>query len=417
MKQALFGLLLVGLIPAGYARAQPAVYPGDYSGWSLPAGAQVGPPFFGPVYPPPEPPPPPRVEPTAYRVWARADYLLWFVSGGGPRTALVTTDINPGTVLAGSLISPTSVPLFGNYGFDYRSFSGTRLTLGGWLDAQDTAGLEWTSFLLERRSPGFSASSSANGNPALYVPAFNVSLGREDALLVADPKKLFAGNVAVASPLRLWGTEFNGVYHLVQNNTWDIQLLGGFRYIDLGDSFLLENTTVNLTTEAVTSLADHFQARNQFYGGQLGIRASAVWGRFTTGLTFQTALGNNHEMVAISGSTTSTVAPTFFPGGFFAQPSNSGRRTEDAFAVVPQVGCTFGYRLTQNLTALAGYDFLYWSDVVRAGNEVDRSLNLSQNPILGGTGGALVGPARPSPQFSHSGFIAHGLTLGLLWQY
>ena len=66
---------------------------------------------------------------TPYRVWIRSDYLLWFVSGGGPRFPLVTTDTKPGTTLAGSLASPTSAPLVGSSGFDYRSFSGLRLAL------------------------------------------------------------------------------------------------------------------------------------------------------------------------------------------------------------------------------------------------------------------------------------------------
>ncbi len=255
------------------------------------------------------------------------------------------------------------------------------------------------------------------GNQPLYVPAYNVSLGRADSLLIANPAKGIVGNVAISSPLRLWGTDLNGVYHVTQSEHWDVVLLGGFRYLDLGDSFLLQNTTSDLTTGTVTSLADQFQARNQFYGGNLGIRINSTWGQFLTGLTLQTALGATHEMLHVAGATVTNVAPNVFPGGFFAQPTNIGRQTHDAFAVVPQLGVVFGYHLTPRLTALVGYDFLYWSDVVRAGNQVNGNLNLTQNPILGTTGGTLVGAAQPSPQFHHSAFIANGVSLGLLWQY
>ena len=55
--------------------------------------------------------------------------------------------------------------------------------------------------------------------------------------------------------------------------------------------------------------------------------------------------------------------------------------------MVPQVSGLLGYRLTSNLSALVGYDFLNWNDVVRAGNQIDRTPNLSQNPTLGATGG------------------------------
>jgi hypothetical protein len=410
--------MLAGLVPAGYVQAQPAIYPGDYSSWNVPPGAPPPPPIFSQPYPPPPAPPePPLPEMTAYRTWARADYLLWFVSGSGPRFPLVTTDTKPGTALAGSLASPTAIPLFGDSGFHYGAFSGMRLLAGVWLDSADTLGVEVGGFLLERRSPTFSAASNAVGRPALYVPAFNVTLGHEDSLLIADPVKGFTGSVALSSPLRFWGTDLNGVYHVSQSENWDVVLIGGFRYLDLGDSFLLQNTTADLATGTVTSLADQFRARNQFYGGNLGVRINSTWGRFFGGLTLQTALGATHEMVTISGATISTAAPTFFAGGFFAQPSNIGHQTQSAFAVVPQAGLALGYHVTTRLTALVGYDFIYWSDVVRAGNQVDRNINLTQNPVLGTTSGALVGAARPAPEFNHSGFIAHGISLGLMWQY
>lgn len=421
MKRAMLGLLLVGLLPAEYAHAQPPVYAGDYANWNVPPGAPPPPPLFSQVYPPPPPPPPPEPEPrpdmTAYRMWARMDYLLWFVNSGGPHTPLVTTDANPASGLAGSLASPTVVPLFGSNGFDYHGFSGLRLTVGTWLDSSDTFGAEVNGFVLEQRAPGFTAASTTAGSPPLYVPAYNVTLGRGDALLIADPAKGFVGNVSLSSPLRLWGTELNGVYHVTQSDRWDVVLLGGFRYLDLADEFLLQNTTSDVATGVTTSLADQFRARNQFYGANLGIRVSSTWGKLLTAFTFETAMGATQEMVNISGATLSSVAPTYFPGGFFAEPSNIGRQTHSVFSVVPQVGALFGYRITPQLTALVGYDFLYWSDVVRAGSQVDRSLNLTQNPVLGTTGGVLVGAARPAPEFNHSGFFANGVNLGLQWQY
>ncbi len=412
MRLRLFGLLLIALVPAGYVQGQ------DYGGWGGPAGQPFSPPIgasaeFG------DPDPPARTQPEdgpgEERVWFKSEYLLWFVRNDGPHMTLVTTDSNPGTAVAGSFASPTVVPLFGSNGFDYGALSGGRFTVGGWLDAGQRFGLEASGFLLEKRSDSYAAASNMSGQPPLYVPAFNVLLQREDSLVVADPVLKLAGNVTATSSIRLWGTELNGLYRVVKSENWQIDLQGGFRYLNLGESFALQNTTTDLTTGTYTSLADLFQTGNQFYGAQFGVRVHSVWGRFLADISFQTALGATRQSVTVTGS---SLTPTgLSAGGFFAEPSNIGRQVHDAFTAVPQLSGMLGYRITSNLSALVGYDLLDWTDVVRAGNQVDRNLNLSQNAALGTTGGTLVGPARPAPLFSRSDFTAGGVTFALLWQY
>ena len=67
----------------------------------------------------------------------------------------------------------------------------------------------------------------------------------------------------------------------------------------------------------------------------------------------------------------------------------------------------------------AGYSALYWNQVVRPGNQMDRGINLSQNqnPSFNTAGGGLVGPALPAPQFNRSDFWAQGGTFGVEFQY
>jgi hypothetical protein len=61
---------------------------------------------------------------------------------------------------------------------------------------------------------------------------------------------------------------------------------------------------------------------------------------------------------------------------------------------------------------------MYWNDVVRPGNQVDRSVNLTQNVVLDPNGvGTQVGPAQPAPLFDRSAFWAQGLTFGLEVQF
>jgi hypothetical protein len=67
--------------------------------------------------------------------------------------------------------------------------------------------------------------------------------------------------------------------------------------------------------------------------------------------------------------------------------------------------------ITQHCRAFVGYDFLYWNQVVRPGNQVDRNINLSQSAVFGS--GTLSGPATPAPLFGRSDFWAQGITFGL----
>jgi hypothetical protein len=73
-----------------------------------------------------------------------------------------------------------------------------------------------------------------------------------------------------------------------------------------------------------------------------------------------------------------------------------------------------GGNLTPRLRAWAGYTFLYWSEVARAGDQV----NLNVNPALLQPGtGPVSGPFEPSFSFRDSGFWAHGLNLGLEYRF
>jgi hypothetical protein len=59
-----------------------------------------------------------------------------------------------------------------------------------------------------------------------------------------------------------------------------------------------------------------------------------------------------------------------------------------------------------------GYDLLYWSDVARAPDQIDRRINPSQIPP-----GALLGVSRPEHTLRTTDFWAQGLTLGVVYQF
>lgn len=362
------------------------------------------------------------------RIWGSGEYLLWWIKSGSTPPLVSLGD--PSDPFPGSLGQPgTQVIYGGNGALDYGTFSGLRATLGGWLDADGVLGVEGNGFLLERRPIRFVAGSDSSGNPPIFLPIFRPDLGREGGFTISSPVILnpspqfgfFTGTVTVASSSQLWGAGADVVGNLFRTPAWSLDLLGGFRYLDLLEGLTILGTGLGDFPSGVeNSFIDQFNTCNQYYGGEFGGRLGYRSGRLSLDAVAKVALGINHEVVNINGSFTQVGAALgsaqgTFPGGVFTQTSNNGRRVHDPFAVVPQVQVKAGYAILPRLTATVGYDFLYWSQVVRPGNQIDHSVNLTQSLTQGG--GSLVGPSNPAPLFNHTDFFAHGISFGLELKY
>ena len=290
--------------------------------------------------------------------------------------------------------------LFGGSDLNHDEFSGGRFTAGYWLNECQTIGIEGSYFFLGSRSNNFTAGSSgAPGSPVLARPFFDVSSGLPNSELIAFPG-LSAGSVSVQSPTRLQGGEANLLYNLCCScpNACDccqpalgyrVDLISGVCYLDLREGLgITENIQVlpglarsSLVIVSVPSTSSN--TRNQFYGGQLGARAEVWRGGLFVDVTGKVALGDTHQTVDINGSTTITPpgGPAIvLPGGLLALPTNIGHYSRDQFSVVPQVGVNVGYQVTNNLRVLVGYTLLYWSDVVRPGDQIDLGVNSTAHP-------------------------------------
>jgi hypothetical protein len=83
--------------------------------------------------------------------------------------------------------------------------------------------------------------------------------------------------------------------------------------------------------------------------------------------------------------------------------------------VIPELGMNVGYQLSSNVRIVAGYSLLYWSNVVRPGDQVDLTVNTTQVQRSTGSTATLTGPPRPAynAAFRETGLWAHGGSLGL----
>ena len=358
----------------------------------------------------------PPVVPEVFSFWARAEYLAYWVKNAPLPISLVTGDPN----------NPTQELL--NSDQNYGMASGFRISLGVWLDPDNNLALDTNFFSLQRRSRTFSASSDDTGNPTLAFPYINQTPGTTMNMIFITSPGLMTGNVSVTSTMQLWGAEMNGAialwqYRDVGNAYPSFELTGlvGLRYVDLLENLNISSmsTVLNMNPVAMLSLSDSFNTRNQFYGGQIGSRINWRSDLFALDVTGKLAIGATHQSVDIQGTSTQTGPPGVltgtFPGGLFAQQSNIGRVSTNQSSVIPAVEMKLSMFLTSNLRAFVGYDFMYWTQVLRPGNQIDRNINLTQSTVFGN--GALLGAANPAPLFSRSDFWAQGITLGFEFRY
>jgi hypothetical protein len=354
------------------------------------------------------------------RVWASGEFLLWWIKNGSTPPLVTASPASSGGILG----MPGTEVIFGG-ALEHEEFLGGRFTLGFWLDSCQTIGAETEFFFLGSRSTNFTNGGAGTpGSSFIARPFFDILRGTENAEAVNAPG-VVAGSVNVNSRSNLWGIEENGIFNLCCCCCYRVDFLAGFRYLQLDETIdIRENLNVLPTVPGIGGtnimLADDFNTRNEFYGGQIGARAEYRSGNLFANVVGKIAFGETHEIIDIHGATVFT--PPGGPsvarvGGLLALPTNSGRFTHDEFAVVPEVGVNVGYQVTDHVRAYVGYTFLYWSEVARPGDQIDTTINASQLPTSTGAPSTLVGPARPAFVLHQTDFWAQGINFGLEFRY
>jgi Putative beta barrel porin-7 (BBP7) len=359
-------------------------------------------------------------------IWGSVDYLLWWVKESPVGAPLITTNKNSEAI--GAIGEAGTVVLAGGaqHALDYGVFSGFRATVGSWIDSQKTCGVEFSYFMLGTNTTNFSAASAGGTAPIVSIPFFATVAFPPLNLNPAGETALNAGGdpntVTLSSSSRLWGTEASGVFRLSDGPNGCLILLAGVRYLQLNEGLALNDTIADPTTGGIVSVTDSFATNNEFWGGQLGLRAEFCYNRLTVQTTLKCAVGVNYAAVDINGDSVVTKGAAGFttgtyPGGVFAQASNIGRHATTAFSAVPEAQCQVAYDLSKHLRAVFGYSFLDVTDVVRPGQQIDRNINPTQNVLFGGTGGVLQGAAAPLGTINWSNYWAQGLNFGFQFRF
>jgi Putative beta barrel porin-7 (BBP7) len=394
MIQRVFVMLLVGSLTVSSTRAQEPL--------------------------PSEPTVVSKVQAPPMRLYGQLEYVLWWLREGRVPPLLTTSS----PTSAGRLGEPDTRVLYGDDRLETRHgdrFNGARFTVGWWLnDGQDLA-IEADGFFLERDSTYFKAVSA--GEMLLARPYFDAQTGASLSKIIAGPDpapgRVFSdlarsGGFVGYSRVELFGQQLNLILPLWQDATCRVDLLGGARFLQMRDRLDLTAAGHEGSNQVDEfGLTDHFRVDDRFYGGQLGLRGEAKLGSWFVNLRGTAALGGTEQVVRAFGETIfqTPLLRTVQPYGLAVLPSNTGHFTRTDLDAVFEVGANVGYQFGPHFRVFAGYTFLYWNNPIRAGDQVDLSVNASQ--LRGGQGG----PARPSIPFHEDPFWAQGLNAGLEFRW
>ena len=339
--------------------------------------------------------------------------VLWWTEGFGTPVLATTSPEDTPQTDAGVLGQPDTGVLFGGSDLNDHLHSGGRIRLTKYVGPCYSLEAGYT--FLEQNSNDFFTSSAEV--PIIARPFFDVVGGEEVSGLTAFPG-LVAGSLAIQAQTELGFANLAVRRALRRESCKKVDLMVGYRYGRLKESlgFVEMNEAAQIVIEGTAlELIDQFNTLNEFHGGEIGLVTELERDCWKLELMTKLCLGNTRSSVTVRGETIQNVPdeePTTFQGGFLAQGTNMGDYEENSFSVIPEFNITLTRQLWCGWKAMFGYTFLFWTDVARPGDQIDRELNDSQFPP-----GDLVGEPRPTFQYTSSDMWVQGFNLGFqrLW--
>ncbi|MCE9565024.1 MAG: BBP7 family outer membrane beta-barrel protein [Planctomycetes bacterium] len=360
---------------------------------------------------------------TNNRGFVQAEYLLWWAS---PLNIplLGTTNTQGGF---GFLGEPGTAPIIGPGQIISPFRNGFRVRAGTWLGEGSGCGIDGSFFYLAKKTNDIAFTSDQFGiitrpvfspNP---LPGGGVIGNTGEAVTVPG---ILTGGLTVHAESVIYGFDANIRKCLHTCCDSHAEWFFGYRNVDMQESVsITENINVigvgagrvSITDPigSVVVVRDTFATNNYFNGAQIGGLYERNWGRFTVTGRGSVALGVTHQEVNIEGFQIRTQpgkAPMTFRGGLLAAGPNLGNFSRDEFSVVPELTVNMGYRVTSGVRLYAGYNLLYWSNVVRPGDQIDGVVDLSNVPNAPAV--TPSGLARPTVPFRQSNMWISGVQFG-----
>jgi hypothetical protein len=366
--------------------------------------------------------PQPQAQPVPLNMWAEVDLLEWWYRGSSI-PPLVTAG-SPLDTIPGAIGQSGTRILYGGSRTDPEGTPGGRGRLGGWLTGTPF-GWEIGGFYTQPQEQ--IGAFNSNDFAVLARPFYDAFVGTPASLLFGAAGA-FQGTITTHTRTTFWGAE--AIATAAMDTEGALAGFVGYRYLQMSDDLsvigqytlgpggLAFANGISLLPGATGLVGDRVFTRNEFSGGQLGLKYHACYGRFGFDLRGSLAVGVGSERVTLQGETNTVDAGGTIrsgPGGLLIEPSNGGVYGRDLLTVVPEVGARLSYMIVPGVSLHAGYDFLYWASVARAGDQLDHAVDTRQMPSSAGfTGGPGFRPISP---LRDTAFWAQGFNVGVRVDY
>lgn len=418
-------LVLLAVVSASAQNPVPVLPGGAMPGGMMPGGAMPGGAMPGETFAPVPTSVDPMLRTDVSTFEPSSGSRFWF--DGGYQAGYIRKLPTPATIatqggaFAVQGAPGTSVALGGGEA-DLGVMHGGRFTGGFWLDNNRAFGVELSASFL---SEGNESRGVAGGGVALSRPFFDTSIQAQNARLLNLPGQV-SGSVSSTVESLFWGADLGPVVRVIETSMLTLDQLFFFRYSQLEESQTIIDT-VSPVGGAVTfrgqafrnggtsvSVEDSARAINRFYGGGAGFRLGITPGRFYANVTGKLAVGANRQTLNLTGLTTlgGTGANATANGGLLVPATSNGQFTHTEFSYMPEIGAKVGFQFTQNFGIYVGYNFLYFTGVIRPGDNFTNTVNPTQLPSSQNFG-VPFGPNAAPVRLQNSDFWIHSVGVGL----
>ena len=237
--------------------------------------------------------------------------------------------------------SPTPVPIITD---SYADAPGVNVLLGGGsVDTNPNAGfkltgayridsrlgVELSGFYIPTRTTSSSVSSTGQpGSIDLLLPFFDVTINQENVTEISFWPE-YRGSAQATLSNNLGGGELNVTWAMPPQDAWRVDLLGGFRFLQLRESYTITTSSPYNPPNPVDiwNTTDSFDARNRFYGLQVGARAAYDQGPWVGSVSGKLALGTMQQRVSVNGFLETNDYNNYGPTQTFSGGTSRFRRT------------------------------------------------------------------------------------------
>jgi hypothetical protein len=325
------------------------------------------------------------------RFWVELEFLLWWREGRYFPPLVTTGD--PGVL-------PAATVLFGGGQLSEQARPGGRLQFGMWLDDCQCLGVGGRFVSIADAKTNYDLDSGQL--PFFARPFFDAdpAVNAQEAQIIANAPGQ-TGDLSLVTESEFMAADAFIRCLMFRNSCSRLDFLFGYQFGRLDESLVIETNTMDLF-----GVRDSFLTRNEFHGGHFGVQGQYRWGGWGLELAAKFGFGNMQQQAILSGSTSNSTQNS---GLLVQEETNAGTHQRDEFSYMHDTGLKLVYFPTKRVKLSLGYSLMFFSDVLRPGDQIDTAVDSRLFPAVP----APAGAARPAFQFDSNHFYAHGLNLGL----